>query len=720
MAIQAFFNDVQKLYIAYYQRPADPSGLRFWAQSLEAAGGSLAGIIDAFATSAEATALYGTINASTIGNVIDSIYQALFGRAPDTTGRQYYIDGFTSGRFTAGSIVLDILNGARNADAVAIANKLAVANQFTSAVDGRSLSDPAFGTGTSFAATYAGNADAQAARAFLATVTSNPATVPSQAQVIQQIQNQIADPGDPLLSAPAGQTFTLTTGADYADATQAFVNGNNASPFHFTANNETVVGNGATFNTGPANPIDALIDPSTSDNDTLKVQFLSALAGFGSATIQNIETFDLSFANTPTSTLDFSVPTGEKTVKLSGTMASGASLTLINLADGTVVDASGMTAGGVNVGFVASATSARNVKGGAGDDTLVGGKGNDTLDGGAGNDSLIGGLGNDSLIGGAGNDTFSDLAGNNTFSGGDGNDSIAAGAGNDTIDGGAGNDTITDTGGNNDINAGDGNDNIIAGAGNDTIDGGAGNDTITDTGGNNAIIAGDGNDNITGGTGSDIIDGGAGNDTIANVATGNNATAGDVLTGGAGSDTFILRGDFNPPGGAQLSAVYANVPFITDFTVGGAGADILQLSGAIGNYSPGTPGFFNGVAAAAAGATGIMNVANAGGATAIVPGTDLIKLITGVATAGLTAQQAFAAAIGGATVTTLTANDDIFVMFYDTTNSRAVIGLVDAGAAGGTNTIVEASDTITIIGSIAMSAADYAAFNQNNLSIIAA
>jgi hypothetical protein len=214
MAFQDFFDDVQKLYIAYYQRPADPGGLRFWAQRLEAAGGSLAGIIDAFATSAEATALYGTIDASTIGNVIDSIYQALFGRAPDAAGKQFYIDGFTSGRFTAGSIALDILNGARNEDAVAIQNKLIVADRFTSAVDGRPLTDPDFGTGTSFAATYVGDADAQAARAFLATVTSDPATVPSQAQVTQEIQTHIADPGDPILSAPSGQTFTLTTGVD--------------------------------------------------------------------------------------------------------------------------------------------------------------------------------------------------------------------------------------------------------------------------------------------------------------------------------------------------------------------------------------------------------------------------------------------------------------------------------------------------------------------------
>jgi Ca2+-binding RTX toxin-like protein len=230
MAIQDFFDDVQKLYIAYYQRPADPSGLRYWAQSLEAAGGSLAGIIDAFATSPEAVSLYdtnhnGALDIGDANQLIDAIYQALFNRAPDAAGKNFYLTALQTGHFpdgrpaTPGRVALDILNGAQGNDLVAIQNKLIVANHFTSVVDGRPLSDPDFGTGTSFAATYNGDADAQAARAFLATVTSNPATVPSQAQVIQEIKTHIANPGDPILSASSGQTFTLTINPDIKTGT---------------------------------------------------------------------------------------------------------------------------------------------------------------------------------------------------------------------------------------------------------------------------------------------------------------------------------------------------------------------------------------------------------------------------------------------------------------------------------------------------------------------
>ncbi|MES2262013.1 MAG: hypothetical protein V4724_26125 [Pseudomonadota bacterium] len=224
------------------------------------------------------------------------------------------------------------------------------------------------------------------------------------------------------------------------------------------------------------------------------------------------------------------------------------------------------------------------------------------------------------------------------------------------------------------------------------------------------------NDTLTGSTAGDIIAGGAGADTIANVVTGTAATAGDVLTGGAGFDTFVLRGA-NASG--ALPSLYNTVAQVTDFTVSAtAGStDILSLSATFGNYT-GTSAFFAGIATAAAGSTSIQNVAQNAAATAIVTGTDLIKLTTGVATTGLTAQTAFNAAIGTGTVTGLTASDDIFATFYDTTNSKMVLLVVDANS--GTNTIVETGDTVTVVGTIDMSAADYAIFSANSLAIVAA
>lgn len=257
----------------------------------------------------------------------------------------------------------------------------------------------------------------------------------------------------------------------------------------------------------------------------------------------------------------------------------------------------------------------------------------------------------------------------------------------------------------------------------DTIDAsgmtGAATLTLSGTGTTATTITGTGNgDILNGSTVGDIINGGAGADTIANVISGTAATAGDVLTGGAGFDTFILRGDV---ASAAIPAAYNVAAQVTDFTTGATATttDILQLSATSANYTGGSA-FWGGVAAAAAGATTVQTLAT-GATVAIGATTDLIKLTTGVATPGTTVQSAFDAAIGAAgALTGLAAGDDIFVSFYDTTNSRMVVALADDTDGSGVITNSAGGDTVTLIGSINMSAADYASFGANNLSIIGA
>lgn len=215
MAAATYFDIVQKIYIAFYQRPADPAGLKYWADHINAAGGNPSAVITAFGTSPEAQQLYGDIDATTIAGVVNSIYMAAFGRPAEDAGRDYWVGQFNAGNITPSSIALAVMLGATQGDdAVSIANKLQVANDFTQQVDGRPLSDAYFGTGSSFNATYKGDLDAIAAREILKGVTSNPATVLSQSQVTEQIQNKIADAGDPIKGQAGGQTFTLTTGVD--------------------------------------------------------------------------------------------------------------------------------------------------------------------------------------------------------------------------------------------------------------------------------------------------------------------------------------------------------------------------------------------------------------------------------------------------------------------------------------------------------------------------
>lgn len=205
MAWQNHIDTVQKYYMAYYGRPGDPAGVRYWAQRLDAAGGDESAMIDAFGTSAEATAYYGTITADNIGDVIDTIYDQLFDRAPDAAGKQFYVDAFTAGTMTAASIAVDILNGATGDDAVDIANKLEYCKDFTDALD------PDGDYIGPFQATYDSN-DLAAARDLLAAVDStNPKT---EAQVVEDIKSNIADSGDGILVEVTNQVYRLTTGVD--------------------------------------------------------------------------------------------------------------------------------------------------------------------------------------------------------------------------------------------------------------------------------------------------------------------------------------------------------------------------------------------------------------------------------------------------------------------------------------------------------------------------
>jgi hypothetical protein len=211
-APSSYFDTVQKIYIGYYQRPADPGGLIYWAGRLDSAGGSFAEIIEAYANSAESQALYGTINSGNISNVVNGIYNALFGRPAEPEGLNYYVNGFNLGQFTPATIMLNVLYGAQNEDLQSVNNKLTAANLFTRTID------PEL-DGTNFQVTYAGDGDAIAGRNFLSFVTSSSSTVPTQDQANAYMRNNVADLGDAIHNtntspvANAGDAQSVNTGS---------------------------------------------------------------------------------------------------------------------------------------------------------------------------------------------------------------------------------------------------------------------------------------------------------------------------------------------------------------------------------------------------------------------------------------------------------------------------------------------------------------------------
>ena len=123
---------VQKAYVAYYGRPADPSGQAYWASRMDAKGGSLNAIIGAFGYSEEFNRRYGGL---TNAALVTKIYQQALGRDPDAAGLNWYVGELQAGRRSLQTITLDVLNGATTPpDSTVVSNKLDVAAYYTDKV----------------------------------------------------------------------------------------------------------------------------------------------------------------------------------------------------------------------------------------------------------------------------------------------------------------------------------------------------------------------------------------------------------------------------------------------------------------------------------------------------------------------------------------------------------------------------------------------------------
>lgn len=194
MATQESLDLVQKIYIAYYGRPADPLGQSYWADAIDAANGDASAVINAFGTSAEATAIYGNLGPAA---AVNNLYNQLFGRDADVAGLKYYVDGLSNGTFTLAGIALTIANGAQGSDVATLNAKIDAADAFTAAVD---TTQEIIG--------YSGDTAAAAARALLATVVDSA----TSSSFIDTVGSSVADVVSGASSQ--GHDYVLTAGVD--------------------------------------------------------------------------------------------------------------------------------------------------------------------------------------------------------------------------------------------------------------------------------------------------------------------------------------------------------------------------------------------------------------------------------------------------------------------------------------------------------------------------
>lgn len=128
-----YVNDVQKLYVAYFSRPADAKGLEFWTGVLSAdAVTGMQQISAAFSTSAEYRATYANMDNRA---VVDAVYHNLFGRAGEAAGIDFWVNALNNNTITIDNVVSQVAAGAQNDDKVVFNGRVAVARTFTEHLD---------------------------------------------------------------------------------------------------------------------------------------------------------------------------------------------------------------------------------------------------------------------------------------------------------------------------------------------------------------------------------------------------------------------------------------------------------------------------------------------------------------------------------------------------------------------------------------------------------
>jgi len=208
---------VQQLYVAYFGRPADPTGLTNFEAALQKTGvapdiasvssayatnTAVKALVDSFETSAESQALYG--NASTTDFVV-AIYANVLGRALDTSGEQFWVNAIDKKTLSQGNAALSIMSGALTnttaqgkLDALLVDNRISVATSFTFQV-----------TNQNAVSSYAGTAAATAARTLLSSVTASSILSTVQNSVVATV-TALYTPID-TTKLPVGDTKTTTT-----------------------------------------------------------------------------------------------------------------------------------------------------------------------------------------------------------------------------------------------------------------------------------------------------------------------------------------------------------------------------------------------------------------------------------------------------------------------------------------------------------------------------
>jgi hypothetical protein len=204
---------VQRIYLAYLGRPADFRGIGFWQDAFSkrklpldvanligaySTDDAVKQVIDSFAAGAESQALYTGNNAA----YINTIYRNIFNREVEPGGLAFWSGFLDRGELTRGQVVLWILNGGENEDAIVKEKKLQASNYFSTAV----------GSAAKFISAYDGDASGQMARELLGSVTAASKLAEFRPLIDASLASLVDSPNIPAIARYSGFNYLQDMG----------------------------------------------------------------------------------------------------------------------------------------------------------------------------------------------------------------------------------------------------------------------------------------------------------------------------------------------------------------------------------------------------------------------------------------------------------------------------------------------------------------------------
>ena len=205
---------VQRLYVAYFNRPADPVSLAVYEAMLPsdtvATQAELLVVAETyFSPSAEYTTNFeGKSNTQ----IVDQLYQNIFGRSAEADGLISWATKLTDGSITVAELALQLSFSAQGTDATVVNARIDAAVAFTNGLD---TAEEITG--------YSGNAAAAEGRTYLAQIsgalpTTDEAITAQKDSAITNVDASIAAAVAAGSSTP-GSSYSFTTGTDKLSGT---------------------------------------------------------------------------------------------------------------------------------------------------------------------------------------------------------------------------------------------------------------------------------------------------------------------------------------------------------------------------------------------------------------------------------------------------------------------------------------------------------------------